>query len=47
MRAAAAVLSVVGAADAVVDAHRIGDSGAKAAWHDACGRSATTSGDGG
>ncbi|MGV9992277.1 DUF2231 domain-containing protein [Streptomyces sp. NPDC003374] len=46
LRAAAAVLSVVVAAGAVVDVYRIGDSGAKAAWHDAYSKSATTSGDG-
>jgi hypothetical protein len=41
IRAAAAVLSVVVAAGAVVDVYRIGDSGAKAAWHDAFSETAT------
>lgn len=40
VRVAAAVLSVVVAAGAVVDVYRIGDSGAKAAWHDAFSRTA-------
>ncbi|MEU8712456.1 DUF2231 domain-containing protein [Streptomyces sp. NPDC048663] len=34
VRVAALVLSLVVAAGAVVDVYRIGDSGAKAAWHD-------------
>ncbi|MFJ9535904.1 DUF2231 domain-containing protein [Streptomyces sp. NPDC101225] len=42
VRVAAAVLSVVIAAGAVVDVYRIGDSGAKAAWHN--GYSKTASG---
>lgn len=41
IRIAAAVLSVVVAAGAVVDVYRIGDSGAKAAWHDAYSKTAT------
>jgi hypothetical protein len=44
VRVAAGVLSVVVAASAVVDVYRIGDSGAKAAWHDAYSKSATSSG---
>ncbi|MGW2489016.1 DUF2231 domain-containing protein [Streptomyces sp. NPDC001606] len=35
VRIAVGVLSVAVAAGAVVDVYRIGDSGAKAAWHDA------------
>ncbi|MFF8942694.1 DUF2231 domain-containing protein [Streptomyces sp. NPDC014864] len=35
LRIVAAVLSVAVAAGATVDVYRIGDSGAKAAWHDA------------
>ncbi|MEW2291167.1 DUF2231 domain-containing protein [Streptomyces sp. NPDC006743] len=42
VRVAAAVLALVVAGGAVVDVYRIGDSGAKAAWQDAVGR--TTSG---
>jgi hypothetical protein len=45
VRVAAAVLSVVVAAGAVVDVYRIGDSGAKAAWHDAYSKT-TTGGEG-
>ncbi|MGV9562232.1 DUF2231 domain-containing protein [Streptomyces sp. NPDC003480] len=41
VRVAAAVLSVVVAAGAVVDVYRIGDSGAKAAWHDGFSQRAT------
>lgn len=41
VRVAAAVLSVVVAAGAVVDVYRIGDSGAKAAWHDAFSKTGT------
>ncbi|MEU6534537.1 DUF2231 domain-containing protein [Streptomyces sp. NPDC047000] len=41
IRIAAAVLSVVVAAGAVVDVYRIGDSGAKAAWHDGYSKTAT------
>lgn len=41
VRIAAAVLSVVVGAGAVVDVYRIGDSGAKAAWHDAYSKTAT------
>ncbi|BDM74619.1 hypothetical protein HEK616_81060 (plasmid) [Streptomyces nigrescens] len=44
-RIAAVLLSLVVATGAVVDVYRIGDSGAKAAWHD--GFSKTASGDGG
>ena len=40
VRIAAAVLSVVVAAGAVVDIYRIGDSGAKAAWHDSFSKTA-------
>ncbi|MHB9858161.1 DUF2231 domain-containing protein [Streptomyces sp. YIM S03343] len=48
VRIAAAVLSVVVAAGAVVDVYRIGDSGAKAAWHDGYSKTATGGkGDGG
>ncbi|MGW3494369.1 DUF2231 domain-containing protein [Streptomyces sp. NPDC001020] len=46
VRIAAAVLSVVVAAGAVVDVYRIGDSGAKAAWHDGFSQKATTHGEG-
>jgi hypothetical protein len=42
LRAAAAVLSLVVAGGAVVDVYRIGDSGAKAAWHDNFSQSATS-----
>jgi hypothetical protein len=41
VRVAAAVLSVVIAAGAVVDVYRIGDSGAKAAWHNGFSRTAS------
>ncbi|MFI0510395.1 hypothetical protein RKD19_004021 [Streptomyces canus] len=41
VRAAAVVLSLVVAAGAVVDVYRIGDSGAKAAWHDGFSKTAT------
>jgi hypothetical protein len=34
------VLSLAVALGAVVDVYRIGDSGAKAAWHDNCSRTA-------
>jgi hypothetical protein len=44
VRVAAAVLSVVVAAGAVVDVYRIGDSGAQAAWHDAVSKTATGNG---
>ncbi|MFF4760101.1 DUF2231 domain-containing protein [Streptomyces sp. NPDC001292] len=44
LRVAAIVLSVVVAAGAVVDVYRIGDSGAKAAWHDAYSKTATQPG---
>ncbi|ALV32606.1 DUF2231 domain-containing protein [Streptomyces sp. CdTB01] len=46
VRIAAAVLSVVVAAGAVVDVYRIGDSGAKAAWHDGYSKTAKGSGGG-
>ncbi|GGY09536.1 DUF2231 domain-containing protein [Streptomyces anandii] len=45
IRVAAAVLSVAIAAGAVVTVYRIGDSGAKAAWHDAYSKTATKGGD--
>ncbi|MFJ9566304.1 DUF2231 domain-containing protein [Streptomyces fuscichromogenes] len=41
MRVAAMVLSLVVAAGAVVDVYRIGDSGAKAAWHDGFSQTAS------
>jgi hypothetical protein len=44
VRVAAAVLSVVVAVGAVIDVYRIGDSGAKAAWHDAYSKTATGGG---
>ncbi|OIK00783.1 hypothetical protein BIV25_06505 [Streptomyces sp. MUSC 14] len=40
------VLSLAVAVGAVVDVYRIGDSGAKAAWHDAYSKTATKSADG-
>ncbi|MFG3288906.1 DUF2231 domain-containing protein [Streptomyces sp. NPDC048179] len=40
VRVAVGVLSVAVAAGAVVDVYRIGDSGAKAAWHDAYDKTA-------
>ncbi|MEU8876131.1 DUF2231 domain-containing protein [Streptomyces javensis] len=46
VRAAAVVLSVVVAAGAVVDVYRIGDSGAKAAWHDGFSKTADGGGHG-
>ncbi|GAA2343034.1 DUF2231 domain-containing protein [Streptomyces violaceusniger] len=46
VRVAAVVLSVVVAAGAVVDVYRIGDSGAKAAWHDGFSRTAGGGGHG-
>lgn len=45
VRVAAAVLSLVVAAGAVVDVYRIGDSGAKAAWHDGYSKTATSGSD--
>ncbi|MFE0514372.1 DUF2231 domain-containing protein [Streptomyces sp. NPDC058964] len=45
VRIAVAVLSVAVAAGAVVDVYRIGDSGAKAAWHDGFSNTANTSTD--
>ncbi|MEU2421072.1 DUF2231 domain-containing protein [Streptomyces sp. NPDC007851] len=44
VRVAATVLSLVVAAGAVVDVYRIGDSGAKAAWHDGFSQSASNGG---
>ncbi|MEV7982275.1 DUF2231 domain-containing protein [Streptomyces sp. NPDC086519] len=41
MRVAAVVLSLAVAAGAVVDVYRIGDSGAKAAWHDGFSKTAS------
>ncbi|WP_046733308.1 DUF2231 domain-containing protein [Streptomyces humi] len=41
VRVAAVVLSLAVAAGAVVDVYRIGDSGAKAAWHDGFSQSAS------
>ncbi|MER6562231.1 DUF2231 domain-containing protein [Streptomyces sp. NPDC001027] len=41
LRVAIAVLSLVVSAGAVVDVYRIGDSGAKAAWHDGFSRTAS------
>ncbi|MGW7261049.1 DUF2231 domain-containing protein [Streptomyces sp. NPDC054834] len=41
VRTAVAVLSLAVAAGAVVDVYRIGDSGAKAAWHDGFSKSAS------
>ncbi|MFJ9346386.1 DUF2231 domain-containing protein [Streptomyces sp. NPDC101237] len=41
VRATAVVLSLIVAAGAVVDVYRIGDSGAKAAWHDGFSRTAS------
>lgn len=40
VRVAAVVLSLVVAAGSVVDVYRIGDSGAKAAWHDGFSKTA-------
>ncbi|MET9119350.1 DUF2231 domain-containing protein [Streptomyces longwoodensis] len=45
VRVAAAVLSLVVAAGAVVDVYRVGDSGAKAAWQDHFSKSASGDGD--
>ncbi|MFE0347447.1 DUF2231 domain-containing protein [Streptomyces griseoluteus] len=45
LRGAVAVLSLAVAAGAVVDVYRIGDSGAKAAWHDSFSKTATRDGD--
>ncbi|GGJ34002.1 DUF2231 domain-containing protein [Streptomyces brasiliensis] len=44
VRTAVAVLSVAVAVGAVVDVYRIGDSGAKAAWHDGFSQAATGAG---
>ncbi|MFF7129803.1 DUF2231 domain-containing protein [Streptomyces sp. NPDC008240] len=46
VRIVVGVLSLAVAAGAVVDVYRIGDSGAKAAWHDAYSKTATGSKDG-
>ncbi|WP_330341987.1 DUF2231 domain-containing protein [Streptomyces sp. NBC_00557] len=46
VRIVVGVLCVAVAAGAVADVYRIGDSGAKAAWHDAYSKSATRGGDG-
>lgn len=46
VRVVVAVLSLAVAAGAVVDVYRIGDSGAKAAWHDSFSKTAGHSGDG-
>ncbi|MGW5048523.1 DUF2231 domain-containing protein [Streptomyces griseoluteus] len=45
LRGAVAVLSLAVAVGAVVDVYRIGDSGAKAAWHDSFSKTATRDGD--
>jgi hypothetical protein len=45
VRVAAVVLSLAVAAGAVVDVYRVGDSGAKAAWHDGYSKSSTGDGD--
>jgi hypothetical protein len=44
IRTAAIVLSLVVATGSVVDVYRIGDSGAKAAWHDAYSKTAQSQG---
>jgi hypothetical protein len=44
VRAAAVVLSLVVAVGSVVDVYRIGDSGAKAAWHDSFQQTAVRNG---
>ncbi|MEU8469073.1 DUF2231 domain-containing protein [Streptomyces sp. NPDC029006] len=46
VRIVVGVLSTAVAVGAVVDVYRIGDSGAKAAWHDAYSKTATGSQDG-
>jgi hypothetical protein len=46
VRIVVGVLSLAVAVGAVVDVYRIGDSGAKAAWHDAYSKTATGSQDG-
>ena len=46
VRIVVGVLSLAVAVGAVVDVYRIGDSGAKAAWHDAYSKTATKSADG-
>ncbi|MEU2923790.1 DUF2231 domain-containing protein [Streptomyces sp. NPDC007251] len=46
VRIVVGVLSLAVAVGAVVDVYRIGDSGAKAAWHDAYSKTATRGGDG-
>ncbi|MFD6025294.1 DUF2231 domain-containing protein [Streptomyces griseoluteus] len=45
LRGAVAVLSLAVAVGAVVDVYRIGDSGAKAAWHDSFSKTASRDGD--
>ncbi|MEV6018266.1 MULTISPECIES: DUF2231 domain-containing protein [unclassified Streptomyces] len=45
VRGAVAIVSVAVAVGAVVDVYRIGDSGAKAAWHDNYSKTATQHGD--
>jgi hypothetical protein len=45
LRAAAVLLSLAVGAGAVVQTYRIGDSGAKAAWHDGFSSTATRGGD--
>ncbi|WP_189934593.1 DUF2231 domain-containing protein [Streptomyces sulfonofaciens] len=45
VRVVAAVLALVVAAGSVVEVYRIGDSGAKAAWHDGFSRTAVHHGD--
>jgi hypothetical protein len=44
LRGVIAVLSLAVAVGAVVDVYRIGDSGAKAAWHDSYSKTATSHG---
>jgi hypothetical protein len=44
VRASAVVLSLVVAVGSVVDVYRIGDSGAKAAWHDSFQQTAVRNG---
>ncbi|MFJ8791022.1 DUF2231 domain-containing protein [Streptomyces sp. NPDC102462] len=46
VRIVVGVLSLAVAVGAVVDVYRIGDSGAKAAWHDAVSKTATAPDDG-
>jgi hypothetical protein len=44
LRGAVVILSLAVAVGAVVDVYRIGDSGAKAAWHDNYSKTATRQG---